>query len=208
MELTMLAQCLPTSFVDFLTRLYQLAGFATLTYLVFQPFEAVYEQWQIRQTMKVLWKIHPTRFPMDFERLQKELPEEFYEKLYQDLFAQANKVARDMFGLDDLPSFELLKAARKLSPELLKHIGEIARADPLTGSWNGLFACRDSRTYLCQAILMRVLYTHVFSSLLFGATRDQELVLENHDKRLIEIDGKSTERRQLILYPNLSIIRL
>lgn len=78
--------------------------------------------------------------------------------------------------------------------EFYEHVKAIARPDPHGRHWEGLLRDKYERVFLVVGIVMRVLDTSIFSSLMFGASDKHQKALEAHDIDLIEYDGKLSTR--------------
>lgn len=147
--------------------------------------------------MKHLPGFHPTRRQLPFEQLFLEHPDEFYELHYSQVRIEIDQLVKKAFCTADGYGTGKSPWVRGYSEQFCKHVDMLARPDILSGHWDRLLRDQEQRSYLLQAIIMRILHSQILSSLLFGADPQYIKLLRSGDTALIDAEGRS--------YPNLAI---
>jgi hypothetical protein len=140
--------------------------------------------------MKELRFFEPSRCSLDFKILDTDFADEFYEIIFNDLFAQTFAIAHSAFHPGDIskpPRTSLW--LREYPEEFLKYVELVAYPDARAGAWGRLLSDGNERVNLIMAIIYRVLDKKVFSPLLFGASSGHDEALKKIDTTLINVEG-------------------
>lgn len=156
----------------------------------------------------------PRKVPRPDE--EDSLPMEWLEEITQGLFARVWAFCNDTFGREcfggrvderDWTDFVL----RRLPTDFLNCASEIARGDPVRHpklndphSYEHLFLAKNERIFLMIGTISKLLKTHVFDKLLFGALEEEAETLKLQDKTTAHVeDGKTAFLwpQNLLLFP-------
>ncbi|KAI5467540.1 hypothetical protein BGZ63DRAFT_430975 [Mariannaea sp. PMI_226] len=144
--------------------------------------------------MKGFDQFIPTRRSFLFEQIVQDYSGEFFEGHFSDLFVEIQTLASRAFspggnddGKTDVATFSPWLQNHR--DEFLKYVQLIAQPDPLTKQWATLLRSNTERPSLIVAVIMRILDTHVFSSLLFGADPEHWSILQLTDVSLVDAEG-------------------
>lgn len=145
-------------------------------------------------TMKDLKRFSPIRRSLQFEQMAQDDSGEFFERHFSELFVEIHTLVSSAFcpnGDEETDVATFSPWLQKHRDEFLQYVQVIARPDFLSQQWGSLLRDNTERTCLLQGVMMKVLDTHVFSSLLFGADAEHLSILESIDVSMIHAEGAS-----------------
>ena len=142
-------------------------------------------------------KVPMPQYKFDFELFDRDFSDEVLEMLFGEILEGTHKLVAGLVMGRNSPSFKLDEFSWAVSPELAKYFAALVWPNKNHTNWYGIFRQKELRQCLCEAIIMRVLYTHVFQELLFGASKDHIELLERLDVEMVEIDGTHRTRLNL-----------
>lgn len=142
-------------------------------------------------TKRDLADVELIRKKVSFYNWTQERVDKYYQDGFSTLFLEINDLVKMTFGGDGNLSSNQSPWVHEYPKEFYEFVESVAHPDPLTKHWDGLLRNQVERIYLVQAIIMKVLDEHVFSTLMFGADADHEDVLKCEDASLLTLDGKS-----------------
>lgn len=140
--------------------------------------------------MKEFEHCSPTRLALEFRPLHEEQGDEFYELNFGRLFVEVYTLAERTFSVTKRPG-PVKRAAwlMEYSESFYKYAEALANPDSNAGNWSRLLRDEKERGFLLSAMIMKVLDTQVFSSLLFGADPDQLKILQTTDATYVGAEG-------------------
>lgn len=144
--------------------------------------------------MKEFRSFHPSRRGLNFTKLDRDYADEFYEKHFNELHVEVFALVQAAF-CPESSSRKTPKAPltspwlREYPEEFIKYVELVAHPDARAGKWERLLRDGAERSNLLQAIIIRVLYTKVFSQLFFGASPKHCETLKQSDTALINAEG-------------------
>jgi hypothetical protein len=116
--------------------------------------------------------------------------DDWFIEQFRHLSLRINKFSRDYFGLHDLDEGEFHQPwAAGMTPEFIRHVEEVAEADPADGGWDKLLRNTVQREWLISAIIMRILEIQVFSADLWGADAEEKELLLSLERAFITSEG-------------------
>ncbi|KAF5003964.1 hypothetical protein FDECE_9504 [Fusarium decemcellulare] len=143
-----------------------------------------------RINMKEFRSFCSNRRPLEFHRLHEDLPDEFYELHFNQIFIEIYALVHKAFCPDKATQAPKPSPWLKgYSDEFIKYVQLLAHPDPRAGKWDRLLRDKAERSCLLQAIIFKVLDSRVFSKLLFGAGSDHEGLLQRSDAAFIDAEG-------------------
>ncbi|KAM0253539.1 hypothetical protein ACHAP5_000570 [Fusarium lateritium] len=148
----------------------------------------------IHDTMKEFRSFNPSRRGLNFTKLDLDYADEFYEKHFNELHVEIFALVQAAFCPETSPGKSPQAPStspwlRGYSEEFIKYVELVAHPDARAGKWERLLRDNAERSNLLQAIIIRVLYTKVFSQLLFGAGPKHHETLRQSDTALINAEG-------------------
>lgn len=144
--------------------------------------------------MKEFRSFNPSRRGLNFTKLDRDYADEFYEKHFNGLHVEIFALVQAAFCPESssrtTPKAPLTSPwLREYPEEFIKYVELVAYPDARAGKWERLLRDGAERSNLLQAIIIRVLYTKVFSQLLFGASPKHCETLKQSDTALINAEG-------------------
>lgn len=144
--------------------------------------------------MKGFRSFNPSRRGLHFTKLDRDYADEFYEKHFNELHVEIFALVQAAFcpetSSGKTPQAPLTSPwLREYPEEFIKYVELVAHPDARAGKWERLLRDSAERSNLLQAIIIRVLYTKVFSQLLFGAGPKHCETLRQSDAALINAEG-------------------
>lgn len=131
--------------------------------------------------------------PLQFtfpEHPDEDRSDEWYVTEFRVLFRRIFKFSSDFFGLHDIDVGEFHQPwAAGMTPEFIRHVEDVAEADPMDGSWDTLLRNTVQREWLIVAVIMRILEIHVFGADLWGAEPEQKALLLDLERALLTREG-------------------
>lgn len=116
--------------------------------------------------------------------------DEWYIGQFCALFRRIRSFAHDFFGLHDIDEGGFYQPwAAGMSLELIRHVEDVAEADPMTGGWDTLLQNTIQREWLIVALIIRILEVQVFDADLWGAEEHEKDLLFNLERALFVRDG-------------------
>ncbi|KAF4447437.1 hypothetical protein F53441_9048 [Fusarium austroafricanum] len=137
----------------------------------------------------------PIRRRLDFPLVDHNYPDEWYELEFAKLFVEIWNTVHLAFSPEDSHHAPTMSPwLRSYSKEFIKYVELVAHPDARSGKWEKLLRDRDERSNLLEAVIFKILDTHIFSQLLFGADPKHAETLQNADTALIATDGFSRSK--------------
>ena len=131
-----------------------------------------------------------TRRPLEFRTLHAEQGDEFYELHFNKLVTEIYGLANRTFTPDHQSKLPKKSPWRQeYSPSFYKYVEALANPDPHAGDWDRLLRDGEERGFLLQAMILKILDTHVLSSLLFGADPEHMKHLKSSDVSFAHAEG-------------------
>lgn len=141
--------------------------------------------------LKDLKTLQPQPLQYMFEGHPREdRSDEWFIKSFDGLYQRIFNFSHDYFGLHDLDQGEFFQPwAVGMTPEFIRHVEEVAVADPADGGWDALLRSTIQRRQLITAIIARILEIHVFGADLWGADAQEKELLLGLERALLDSDG-------------------
>ena len=140
--------------------------------------------------MKELKQCRTHRRILKFDDLHLDHPDEFYELHFSHMFVEIFNLVEKTFCPPDGSRHKKKSPWLREYPESFnKYIELLAHPDPFSGKWDRLLRVDQERSFLIQAMIMKVLDTQVLSSLLFGADPEHAKILKSDDVSYITTEG-------------------
>ncbi|CAM1504738.1 Fc.00g023290.m01.CDS01 [Cosmosporella sp. VM-42] len=149
--------------------------------------------------MKELKQCGSRRRPLAFDKLHLDQPDEFYELHFSKVFVEIYTLVEANFCPPRQSEWTKISPWLRQYPESFnKYIELLAHPDPYSGKWDRLLRVAKERSFLLQAMIMKVLDTQVLSNLLFGADPEHTKILQSDDASYVNAEGfrRSNHRAQ------------
>lgn len=147
-----------------------------------------------RPSLRELRNHQPDRLSFQAIEAKEEVDDDWYELVMLSLFLRVHSFVKGAFGDNSLSTHAQEWTTdpwlEKFSDDFVYYASQVSRGDPLMGGWDALLNMPVERTYLITGIIARVLSSHVFSKLLFGADEYQQQMLHSQDVATISYDGE------------------
>lgn len=134
----------------------------------------------------------PKHRSLNFGSLHEDKPDEFYELHYSKIYVEIYELVDKIFSGSRIrpQGFKTSLWNGQYPSRAISLVEMLAWPDDSNHHWDMLLRDRRERSFLIQAVIMKFLDLQVFSSLLFGASVQQDNVLRAEDSGLIQTEGK------------------
>ena len=138
-------------------------------------------------------KLKPQPLQLTFQgHTLEDRSDEWFIEQFRRLFRKIRTFAHEYFGLHDIDKGEFHQPwASGMTVEFLRHVENIAEADPMDGGWDKLLQNTIQREWLVVAIIMRILEIQVFGTDLWGADQQEKDLLLGLERAFFTREGKS-----------------
>ncbi|TGO27593.1 hypothetical protein BPAE_0039g00030 [Botrytis paeoniae] len=117
----------------------------------------------------------------------------WFKDEYANLYLAIVRFATEFFGFQELQEGFHEPWAVKMPEEFYRYVELVAEPDTVVGGWDEMLLDTSTRKYLIVGIIVKVLEARVFSSVLWGNTKEGEEFLHGLDRALLDSEGYSRQ---------------
>ncbi|TGO65491.1 hypothetical protein BCON_0002g00750 [Botryotinia convoluta] len=117
----------------------------------------------------------------------------WFKDEYANLYIAIVKFATEFFGFQELQEGFHEPWAVRMPEEFYRYVELVAEPDTVVGGWDEMLLNTSTRKYLIVGIIVKILEARVFSSVLWGNTKEGEEFLHGLDRALLDSEGYSRQ---------------
>ncbi|KAF7960753.1 hypothetical protein EAE96_000426 [Botrytis aclada] len=117
----------------------------------------------------------------------------WFKDEYANLYIAIVRFAEEFFAFQDLQEGFHEPWAVRMPEEFYRYVELVAEPDAVVGGWDEMLLDTSTRKYLIVGIIVKILEARVFSSVLWGNTKEGEEFLHGLDRALLDSEGYSRQ---------------